>query len=74
MRGFVATLDDDWPRDALAAALAGPAPVRDFEQALGRYPSERARWLACRRERLAAVLRAWLEANDVEEELDQMEG
>ncbi len=74
MRGFVAALDDDWPRDALAAALAGPAPGRDFEEALGRFPSERSRWLACRRERLAAVLRAWLEANDIEPDPDQMEG
>ncbi len=76
MRGFVATLDDDWPRDALAAALVGPAPLHDFEEALGRFPSERVSWLACRRGRLAAVLRAWLEANDVEPPAtpDQMEG
>ena len=76
MQGFVATLDDDWPRDALAAALAGSAPLRGFEEALGRFPSERVRWIACRRSRLAAVLRAWLEANDIEPPAppDQMEG
>ena len=37
-----------------------------FEDALGFFPEDRLRWVACRDARLAAVVRAWLEANDVE--------
>lgn len=82
LRGFVSSLADDWPRDALEQALTGPAPLRAFEDALGRFPAERTSWIACRRGRVKAVLRAWAEANDIEpdapldpiEGLDQMEG
>jgi len=76
MNGFVSSLEDDWPRDALAQALAGATPLQLFEDALGRYPGERLAWLACRRSRMDAVLRAWLEANDIEPGtvLDQVEG
>ena len=82
LRGFVSSLEDDWPRDALEHALGGPAPLRAFEDALGRFPAERTSWIACRRGRVKAVLRAWLEANDIEpdapsdqvEGVDQMEG
>ena len=76
LRGFVSSLEDDWPRDALEQALGGPAPLRAFEDALGRFPAERTSWIACRRGRVKAVLRAWLEANDIEPDapLDQVEG
>ncbi len=40
--------------------------MRAFEDALGYFPAERQRWLACRQGRMGAVVRAWLEANDVE--------
>lgn len=66
MRGFVSGLEEGWARDALAAALAGPAPLRAFEDALGRFPAERGQWLGCRDSRVRAVLRAWLEANDLD--------
>jgi hypothetical protein len=66
MRTFTESLEDGWPRDMLLAALDGPAPDLRFEDALGFFPDDRLRWVACRDARLAAVVRAWLEANDVE--------
>jgi hypothetical protein len=66
MRSFAGSLEDGWPRDMLLAALEGPAPDLRFEDALGFFPEDRLRWVACRDARLAAVVRAWLEANDVE--------
>jgi len=66
MREFAASLEDGWPRDALLAALESPAPDLRFEAALGFFPEDRVRWVACRDARLAAVLRAWLEASEVE--------
>ena len=66
MRSFAESLEDGWPRDMLTAALEGPAPDLRFEDALGFFPEDRLRWVACRNARLAAVVRAWLEANDVE--------
>ena len=66
MREFAASLDEGWPRDMLLAALEGPAADLRFEDALGFFPEDRLRWVACRDARLAAVVRAWLEANDIE--------
>jgi hypothetical protein len=66
MRSFAESLEDGWPRDMLVAALEGPAADLRFEDALGFFPEDRLRWVACRDARLAAVVRAWLEANDVE--------
>jgi hypothetical protein len=66
MRSFAESLEDGWPRDMLTAALEGPAPDLRFEDALGFFPEDRLRWVACRDARLAAVVRAWLEANDIE--------
>ena len=66
MRSFAESLEDGWPRDMLVAALEGPAADLRFEDALGFFPEDRLRWVACRDTRLAAVVRAWLEANDVE--------
>ncbi len=66
MSGFACGLDEGWARDRLQEALAGPAPMRCFEDALGFFPEERSRWLACREGRLLALLRAWLEANEIE--------
>lgn len=63
---FVAALEDGWAKDALAAALAAGPDAPGFEDALGFHPGERQAWLACRAERMRAVVRAWLEANDVE--------
>lgn len=75
MHAFVSTLEDDWPRDALEQALAGPVPERAFEEALGRFPRERVAWIACRAGRVRAVLRAWLDASDVEADApDHREG
>lgn len=71
---FVASLEDDWPKDALAAALATQTPLRSFEAALGRYPAERLRWLACLSGRVQAVLRAWLEAHELEPETEPETG
>jgi len=65
MRSFAESLEDGWPRDMLVAALEGPAADLRFEDALGFFPEDRLRWVACRDTRLAAVVRAWLEANDV---------
>jgi hypothetical protein len=66
MEAFVASLEDGWAKDALAAALGGREPARAFEDALGFHPSERQLWLSCRLERMRAVVRAWLEAHEVE--------
>lgn len=66
MSAFADGLEDGWARDSLLAALADGGPVRAFEDALGYFPAERQRWLACRQGRMGAVVRAWLEANDVE--------
>ena len=66
MRSFAESLEDGWPRDMLLAALEGPAADLRFEDALGFFPEDRLRWVACRDARLAAVVRAWLEANDVQ--------
>jgi hypothetical protein len=66
MRGFVEALEDGWPRDMLRAALDGPDADLRFEDALGFFPEDRVRWVACRNARLAAVVRAWLEANEIE--------
>jgi hypothetical protein len=68
MHAFAEALDDGWPRDALLAALDAETPPRAFEDALGRFPAERLGWIGCREGRVRAVLRAWLEANDVEPE------
>lgn len=68
MRGLAAGLEEGWARDALVGALAGTAPLRAFEDALGRFPAEREQWLRCRASRVRAVLRAWLEANDLDAE------
>jgi len=66
MRGFADSLDEGWPRDRLAAALEEPLPDLRFEDVLGYFPEERVRWVDCRNTRLAAVLRAWLEASGIE--------
>jgi hypothetical protein len=66
MRAFAESLEDGWPRDMLFAALDGPAPDLRFEDALGFFPEDRRRWITGRDARRSAVLRAWLEANDVE--------
>ena len=66
MRAFADSLDDGWPRDRFLAALEEPLPDLRFEDALGYFPGERVRWVDCRNSRLAAVLRAWLEASEVE--------
>jgi hypothetical protein len=50
----------------LLAALQGPAADLRFEDALGFFPEDRLRWVASRDARLAAVVRAWLEAHDIE--------
>jgi hypothetical protein len=65
MRHFVETLEDGWTRDMLTAALEQPAPDLRFEDALGYFPDDRLLWIACRNARMAAVIRAWLEANDI---------
>ncbi len=57
MRAFAEALDDGWPRDMLLAALEGPPPTSRFEDALGFFPEDRLRWVACRDARLAAVVR-----------------
>ncbi len=64
-RHFVETLEDGWTRDMLTAALEQPAPDLRFEDALGYFPDDRLLWIACRNARMAAVIRAWLEANDI---------
>jgi hypothetical protein len=66
MAAFAEGLEDGWARDGLTAALADGDPARAFEDALGYFPAERQLWLACRQGRMKAVVRAWLEANDVE--------
>jgi len=66
MAAFAGSLEAGWARDALVAALADGEPARAFGDALGFFPAERQRWLACRQGRMQAVVRAWLEANDVE--------
>lgn len=68
--GFAAGLEDGWARDALEQALAGPSPRRAFEEALGRFPAERLCWIGCLAARERAVVRAWLEANDLEPDPD----
>ncbi len=65
MRHFVETLEDGWTRDMLTAAREQPAPDLRFEDALGYFPDDRLLWIACRNARMAAVIRAWLEANDI---------
>ena len=65
MREFTESLEDGWPHDRLMAALEAPLPDLEFEAALGYFPEARVRWVACRNARLAAVLRAWLEASEV---------
>jgi hypothetical protein len=72
MHAFADGLEDGWAKDALAEALASEAPIDGFEQALSRFPCERQGWLTCREARVTAVLRAWLEANDLEAE-DRLE-
>ncbi len=66
MQAFADSLEEGWPRDRLLAALDAPAPDLRFEDALGYFPEARLRWIACRDARRKAVLRAWLEANEVE--------
>jgi hypothetical protein len=68
MRAWADALEDGWAKDALSGALASEASLDAFEQALARFPCERRAWLACREGRVTAVLRAWLEANDLEPE------
>jgi len=65
MTGFADSLEDGWPRDGLRRALSGRLPTLLFEEALGYFPRERLQWLACRAERVRAVVRAWLVASEV---------
>jgi hypothetical protein len=66
MRHFAESLEEGWTRDALVRALEQPAADQRFEEALGYFPADRQLWLACRNARMAAVIRAWLEANDIQ--------
>jgi hypothetical protein len=66
MIAFAEGLEDGWARDALVEALADGTPAHAFEDALGYFPAERQRWLVCCQGRMRAVVRAWLEANDLE--------
>jgi hypothetical protein len=66
MTAFAESLEDGWARDGLRQALADGDPARAFEDALGYFPAVRQSWIACRQGRMRAVLRAWLEANEVE--------
>jgi Uncharacterised protein family (UPF0158) len=66
MRQFVESLDDGWTRDMLMAALEQPAPDLRFEDALGYLLEDRLLWLSSRDARMAAVIRAWLEANEIQ--------
>jgi hypothetical protein len=66
MRHFASSLEDGWTRDMLLAALDQPAPDLRFEDALGYFPEDRLLWLVSRNARMAAVIRAWLEANDIQ--------
>lgn len=65
MTGFADSLEDGWPRDGLRQALSARHPTRCFEDALGFFPAERQQWLACRAERVRAVVRSWLVASEV---------
>lgn len=66
MEAFAEGLEDGWARDALFDALTLPNAAAGFRAALGRFPEERQAWLSCQRGRTQALLRAWLEANDIE--------
>jgi hypothetical protein len=70
MAAFAEGLPESWARDALLAALADGESSRAFADALGYFPAERQRWLACHQGRMKALVRAWLEANDVEPDGD----
>ncbi len=63
---FAVDLERGWARDALRQALGADAPRRRFEEALGRFPQERVRWLAAHEAHVMAVLRRWLEENEIE--------
>jgi hypothetical protein len=65
-QAFAEALEDGWARDALFDVLTLPGSAEGFVAALGRFPAERQAWLACRRSRTRALVRAWLEANDIE--------
>jgi Uncharacterised protein family (UPF0158) len=65
MTGFADSLPDGWARDGLRRALSERMPTQRFEEALGHFPRERLQWLACRGERVRAVLRTWLVASEV---------
>jgi hypothetical protein len=65
MTAFADALEDGWARDALRRALSERWPMQRFEEALGYFPVERLQWLACRAERVRAVVRSFLLASEV---------
>lgn len=63
---FVRTLDPGPLRDGLEAALRDRKPVRAFEDALGRTPAVRARWVEFELARQRQALREWVEREELE--------
>ncbi len=67
MERFIDSLDEDRElQTKLTVAIDGKGAFRRFKDVLMSYPVQRERWFTFRSERLAANMKAWLTAHDIE--------
>ncbi|QDG52145.1 hypothetical protein FIV42_15760 [Persicimonas caeni] len=66
MDAFIATVDDDELREALAEAIRGRGAFRRFKDVLTRAPAERQRWFDFKQQRTDERIRHWLAGNGFE--------
>lgn len=67
MERFIDSLDEDQElQTKLTVAIDGKGAFRRFKDVLMSYPVQRERWFTFRSERLAACMKAWLTAHDIE--------
>ena len=67
MERFIDSLDDEPElQHQLTIAIDGKGAFRRFKDVLMSFPVQRERWFTFRSERLAACMKAWLQAHDIE--------
>ncbi|MBO6936146.1 MAG: hypothetical protein JJ863_14285 [Deltaproteobacteria bacterium] len=67
MERFIDSVEDEKElQTKLTVAIDGKGAFRRFKDVLMSYPVQRERWFTFRSERLAACMKAWLTAHDIE--------
>jgi len=67
MERFIDSVEDEQElQTQLTVAIDGKGAFRRFKDVLMSYPVQRERWFTFRSERLAACMKAWLTAHDIE--------